>query len=121
LLATRDCVTWLRHAAAPDNPAAGRLDFTYGHGRSQCGRFLRQFIYDGLNLDESGQQAFDGLIPDVAGARRGEFNQRYGQPSDTNPRGFGGLIRLGGATWSRRRRSASTSSPATSMARDSRL
>jgi hypothetical protein len=27
----------------------------------------------------------------VAGARRGEFNQRFGQPSETNPRGFGGL------------------------------
>jgi len=92
LLATRDCVAWLRDAAGPDNPAAGRIRYTYGHGRSQCGRFLRQFLYDGLNLDESGRQVFDGLIPHVAGARRGEFNQRYGQPSDTSARGFGGLF-----------------------------
>ena len=92
LLATRDSVAWLRHGASADNPAAGRLEFTYGHGRSQCGRFLRQFVYDGLNLDEEGRQVFDGLIPDVAGARRGEFNQRYGQPSETNPQGFGGLF-----------------------------
>jgi hypothetical protein len=92
LLATRDSVAWLRHDGSPDNPAAGRIDFTYGMGRSQCGRFLRQFLYDGLNLDEAGQQVFDGLIPHVAGARRGEFNQRYGQPSDTNPRGFGSLF-----------------------------
>jgi Alpha/beta hydrolase domain len=92
LLATRDCVSWLRNASSADNPAAGRLDFTYGHGRSQCGRFLRQFVYDGLNLDEEGRQVFDGLIPDVAGARRGEFNQRYGQPSETNPLGFGGVF-----------------------------
>src|SRR5438105_6437270 len=92
LLATRDCVSWLRNASTADNPAAGRLDFTYGHGRSQCGRFLRQFVYDGLNLDEQGRQVFDGLIPDVAGARRGEFNQRYGQPSETNPLGTGGLF-----------------------------
>jgi hypothetical protein len=92
LLATRDCVAWLRHDASSDNPAAGPLNFTYGHGRSQCGRFLRQFIYDGLNLDEQGRQVFDGLIPDVAGARRGEFNQRYGQPSETNAQGFGGLF-----------------------------
>jgi hypothetical protein len=91
LLATRDAVAWLRHDTSSNNPAAGRLDFTYGHGRSQCGRFLRQFVYDGLNLDEAGRQVFDGLIPDVAGARRGEFNQRFGQPSETNPRGFGGL------------------------------
>src|SRR5205807_3554386 len=92
LVATRDCVSWLRHDPSGDNPTAGRLDFTYGHGRSQCGRFLRQFVYDGLNLDEQGRQVFDGLIPDVAGARRGEFNQRYGQPSETNPQGFGGLF-----------------------------
>ena len=92
LVATRDCVSWLRHDPSGDNPTAGRLDFTYGHGRSQCGRFLRQFVYDGLNLDEQGRQVFDGLIPDVAGARRGEFNQRYGQPSETNPLGTGGLF-----------------------------
>ena len=92
LLATRDCVSWLRNNASADNPAAGRLDYTYGQGRSQCGRFLRQFVYDGLNLDEEGRQVFDGLIPDVAGARRGEFNQRYGQPSETTPLGFGGLF-----------------------------
>jgi hypothetical protein len=89
-LATRDSVSWLRHS--PESPAAGRLDFTYGHGRSQCGRFLRQFVYDGMNLDEEGRQVFDGLIPDVAGARRGEFNQRYGQPSETSAHGFGGLF-----------------------------
>jgi hypothetical protein len=92
LLATRDCVAWLRHAAAPNNPAAGRLDFTYGTGRSQCGRFLRHFLYEGFNLDEDGRQVFDGLMPHVAGARRGEFNQRYGQPSETNPSGSGGLF-----------------------------
>ncbi len=92
LLATRDSVAWLRHDTSADNPAAGRINFTYGHGRSQCGRFLRQFLYDGLNLDENGRQVFDGLMPDVAGARRGEFNQRYGQPSETNAQGFGGLF-----------------------------
>jgi hypothetical protein len=92
LLAIRDSAAWLRHDTSNGNPAAGRLDFAYGHGRSQCGRFLRDFIYAGLNLDEAGRQVFDGLIPDVAGARRGEFNQRYGQPSDTNPQSFGGLF-----------------------------
>ena len=88
MLATRDAVSWLRY----DRPFGTQLDFTYGNGRSQCGRFLRQFVYDGLNLDEDGRQVFDGLIPHVAGARRGEFNQRYGQPSETSPRGFGGLF-----------------------------
>jgi hypothetical protein len=90
LLATRDCVAWLRHAPAAENPAAGRIDFAYATGRSQCGRFLRHFLYEGLNVDEDGRQVFDGLLPHVAGARLGEFNQRYGQPSETNPRGRGG-------------------------------
>jgi hypothetical protein len=87
-LATRDSVSWLRN----DNPFDRQLDFTYGHGRSQCGRFLRQFVYEGMNLDEDGRQVFDGIIPHVAGARRGEFNQRYGQPSETTANGFGGLF-----------------------------
>ena len=86
MLATRDTVSWLRY----EQPFGNHLDFTYGNGRSQCGRFLRQFVYEGLNLDEQGRQVFDGLIPHVAGARRGEFNQRYGQPSETSARGFGG-------------------------------
>jgi hypothetical protein len=87
LLATRDVVSWLKHDAAD---IAGQFDFAYGYGISQCGRFLRQYLYDGLNLDEQGRQVFDGLIPHVAGARRGEFNHRFAQPSETNPRGAGG-------------------------------
>ncbi|MBV9135133.1 MAG: hypothetical protein JO318_20665, partial [Chloroflexi bacterium] len=88
MLATRDSVAWLRHANPFDRP----IDFTYGNGRSQCGRFLREFLYEGLNVDEEGRQVFDGLIPHVAGARRGEFNMRFGQPSETTSRGFGGLF-----------------------------
>ncbi len=92
LLATRDSASWLRYSDAADNPAAGRIDFTYAHGRSQCGRFLRQYLYDAMNLDEAGRPAPDGLIPHVAGARRGEFNHRFAQPSETSGRGFGGLF-----------------------------
>ena len=50
-------------------------------GVSQCGRFLRTFLHAGLNRDEAGKQVFDGVLVHVAGARRGEFNHRYGQPS----------------------------------------
>jgi hypothetical protein len=35
----------------------------------------------GLVEDESGRAVFDGVMAHVAGARRGEFNQRFGQPS----------------------------------------
>src|SRR5262249_28608896 len=41
----------------------------------------RHLLYLGLTQDEAGRQVFDGVIPHIAGARRGEFNQRFGQPS----------------------------------------
>jgi len=54
-------------------------------GVSQSGRFLRQFLFDGLNVDEHGGQVFDGVFAHIASARRGEFNERYAQPSLTHP------------------------------------
>jgi Alpha/beta hydrolase domain len=81
LLAVRDTAAWLRWGAAPGNPAAGRLDRAYAFGVSQTGRFLRHLLYLGLDEDESGREVFDAFIPHVAGARRGEFNMRFGQPS----------------------------------------
>ena len=81
LLAVRDTAAWLRWGPAPGNPAAGRLDRAYAFGVSQSGRFLRHFLYLGLNEDEGGHQVFDAFFPHVAGARRGEFNMRFGQPS----------------------------------------
>jgi hypothetical protein len=86
LLAVRDCTSFLRYD--PESPAAGRIDRAYGFGVSQCGRFLRQYLLDALNLDEAGRPVFDGLIPDVAGARRGQFNHRFAQPSDPHAPGF---------------------------------
>lgn len=92
LLATRDAASFLRFAdAAAGNPAAGRLDRAYAFGASQSGRFLRHFLSLGLNMDEAGRQVFDGINPHIAGARRGEFNHRYAQPSDQQQRSFGHL------------------------------
>ena len=82
IAALRDCVSWLKHAATgEDNPAAGLIRFAYAYGRSQTGRLLRTLVYDDLNLDEQGRDALDGLIANVAGGLRGEFNQRFGQNS----------------------------------------
>ncbi len=52
-----------------------------GFGTSQSGRFLRAYLYDGFNADEKGRKVFDGVWPHVAGAGRGSFNNRFGQPS----------------------------------------
>jgi hypothetical protein len=96
LLAMRDFASFLRFAPAgagsDGNPCADRLDRAYSFGVSQSGRFLREFLSKGLNLDEDGRQVFDGLIPQVAGARRGQFNQRYAQPSDQSMPSFGHLM-----------------------------
>jgi hypothetical protein len=92
MIAMRDTVAFLHHSDAAENPAAGRIDTTLGFGISQSGRFLRHFLYTGQNLDESGRQVFDGLLIHVAGARRGEFNHRYGQPSDQHQPSFGHLM-----------------------------
>jgi len=82
LLAVRDVGSWLRFApAASGNPCAGQIERAYVFGVSQCGRFLRHFLYLGLNEDEAGREVFDAVFPFVAGARRGEFNMRFGQPS----------------------------------------
>jgi Alpha/beta hydrolase domain len=93
LLAIRDAASFFRHGSASEgNPSAGQIGHTVGFGISQCGRMLRDFLYYGLNLDEAGRPAFDGLMPHVAGARRGEFNFRYAQPSAQHIPGLGHLF-----------------------------
>lgn len=82
LLAVRDVVSFLRYGSRPlPSPCTDRIDYAYGFGISQSGRFLRQYLYENLNHDEAGRIVFDGVIPHIAGARRGEFNGRFGQPS----------------------------------------
>jgi hypothetical protein len=92
-LAVRDAVSFLRYGGEADgNPSAGRIERAYAFGVSQSGRFLRHFLYLGLNLDEQGRQVFDGILPLVAGARRGEFNERFAQPSRSQVPGFGHMM-----------------------------
>lgn len=92
LLAVRDTPAFLRHAGDSDgNPCAGRIDAVYGFGMSQSARFQRHFLHLGLNLDEAGRQVYDGLLVHVGGARRGQFNHRFAQPSDQSQVSFGHL------------------------------
>ena len=95
LLATRDIVAWLRHgktdAAGTANPVAGALGRAYAYGRSQSGRFLRQMLHLGLNRDEEGRIVFEGMLPNVAGGKMGEFNVRFGQPSSLSNRSVNNL------------------------------
>jgi hypothetical protein len=85
LLAARDMVSFLRYGSEREgNPCAGHIQYAFSFGRSQSGRFLRHLLYLGLNEDERDRIVFDGMIPLVAGGGRGEFNQRFGQPSNSN-------------------------------------
>ncbi len=86
LVATRDIASHLRFEAE------GGLEHAYAFGVSQSGRFLRSFLYHGLNYDESGRAVFDGLMPHVAGGKRGEFNQRFAQPSSQATRSVNSLF-----------------------------
>ncbi len=96
LLAVRDFTSFLKHETdGGSNPCAGRIKRALGFGVSQSGRFLRTFLYHGLNVDEAGRRVFDGLNPHIAGGRRGEFNHRYAQPSVEVTPGFGHLAPFG--------------------------
>ena len=49
-------------------------------GLSQSARFIRDFVYQDFNINEYGRIAFDGVIPQGSGGKRGFFNQRFAQP-----------------------------------------
>ena len=91
LLAVRDVAAWLRHPSRL-SPVTGGFERIYGYGVSQTGRMLRHFLYLALNIDEEGRKVYDGLLPHVAGGRRGEFNHRFAQPSQQSEPGFGHLF-----------------------------
>ena len=74
--AIRDAVAWLKHD--PASPA--KVKHAYAFGASQCGRFLRDFVYLGFNTDEQDRMALDGIMSHVAGAGRLVLNQRWSTP-----------------------------------------
>lgn len=92
LLAFRDVATFLRHDSEQLLPGMGEVKHVIGYGTSQTGRMIRHFLHLGLNVDEQGRMAFDGLLPHVAGARMGSFNNRYGQPSNQSYPNWGHMF-----------------------------
>ncbi|HYP06494.1 MAG TPA: alpha/beta hydrolase domain-containing protein [Bryobacteraceae bacterium] len=75
LAAVRDLISWMKLK----NPQRARRAIGYGY--SQSARFLRQFLYDGVNADEKGRIVFDGLLLAAGGAGRGSFNHRFAEPN----------------------------------------
>lgn len=74
--AIRDAVAWLKHG----DDSLAPVDHAYAFGSSQCGRFLRDFIYLGFNTDEQDRIALDGIMAHVAGAGRLVLNKRWSKP-----------------------------------------
>jgi alpha/beta hydrolase family protein len=82
LAAVRDAISHLKYGTAPElSVPAGVLKRAIGFGASQSGRFLRTFVYDGFNEDESHRRVFDGLMIERAASARGSFNIRFAQAS----------------------------------------
>ena len=76
LAAIRDVASAMKNGDA-DVPVRGK--YLHVYGASQSGRFLRLFLHDGFNVDEQGRKVFDGMMPHIAGAGRGDFNTRFSQ------------------------------------------
>lgn len=87
-VAVRDLMAFLQHDATAQNPFRSNdkpaLTRAYGFGVSQSGRFLRNFLYLGFNVDEANRKVFVGLMPHVAGGGLGFFNHRFAQPTRHN-------------------------------------
>jgi len=54
--------------------------YAYAWGRSQSGRYLRDFVYHGFNEDESHRRVFDAVAPHVAGGGRLYLNYEFARP-----------------------------------------
>jgi hypothetical protein len=83
LAATRDIVSFFRHAAADasgtPNPVAGVVEHTISIGDSQSGNFIRTFIHLGFNQDTQNRIVWDGAFPRIA-ARQTPINVRFALP-----------------------------------------
>jgi len=82
LAGVRDTISYLKYGSASDlSITAGAIKRAIGFGASQSARFLRTYVYDGFNEDESHRKVFDGMMIERAASARGSFNVRFAQPS----------------------------------------
>jgi alpha/beta hydrolase family protein len=75
LIAVRDITSHAKYGVQQPLPRA------IGFGVSQSGRFLRTFLYEGMNTDEKGRQVFDGVMAHIAGGARLDVNRRWATPT----------------------------------------
>lgn len=96
LLALRDAGAFFRSDKYLGRTSPPRCVIAFG--ASQTGRVLRHMMYEGLYLNEQDDLVFDGLMPHIAGAQRGDFNHRFAQPSSVGVPACGQLFPFAGRT-----------------------
>jgi len=87
LAATRDFVSFLRHAARDEagtpNPLAGDVRYAYSFSISQPSRALNDFQALGFNEDEDGRRVLDGMLKWTGGGSGVQINYRFAQTGRT--------------------------------------
>jgi hypothetical protein len=87
LAATRDFVSFLRHAAKDEagtaNPLAGDVRHTFSFSISQPSRTLNDFQALGFNEDERGARVIDGMLKWTGGGSGVQINYRFAQTGRT--------------------------------------
>jgi hypothetical protein len=84
LAATRDFVSFLRHATAEEgNPLSGDVQYTYSYSISQPSRALNDLQTLGFNEDINGRRVFDGILSHTGGGSGDQINYRFAQTDRT--------------------------------------
>ncbi|MGE3577108.1 MAG: alpha/beta hydrolase domain-containing protein [Vicinamibacterales bacterium] len=90
LVVTRDLASFLRYQTKDDAGNANPLALTatdvglrhaYGSGSSSTGMYLREWLYLGMNEDESHRKVFDAVLINTAGAHRLFSNVAFTHPT----------------------------------------
>lgn len=81
---TRDFVSFLRNeekdAVGTANPVFG-IKTAFCQGISSSGMYLRDYLYQGFNVDEQQRQVCEGMHIHIAGAQKLYLNYRFAQPN----------------------------------------
>ncbi len=87
LAATRDFVSFLRHATKDNvgtaNPLAGDVRYVFTFSISQPTRALNDFVALGFNEDEKRGRAVDGMLKWTGGGNGNQINYRFAQTGRT--------------------------------------
>lgn len=85
--ATRDLISFLRYERSAANPltrgataGADPVRHAIGFGRSQSGRYIKDLVHQGFNLDENRRAVFDGILPLITGSRVTLTNMEFATP-----------------------------------------